>query len=176
MVVIDDGEYRSLQLLAWLKKNDKIPVALFLTHEHFDHCAGINALVCNYDFQLLTTVECAELIGDDKRNLSRYMVEIFPPFQVKSPVVIIDDLQEVDINGLLFRVIKVPGHSKGSTCFQLGEFLFSGDTLLENKVPVKLPGGNKLDLELSLNKLQELLGSSLRVYPGHGGFFLYDFI
>ena len=52
--------------------------------------------------------------------------------------------------------------------------IFSGDTLLETKVPVKLPGSNKICLQNSLARLREFCDFSWRVYPGHGDSFSFS--
>lgn len=172
-ILIDPGIANENRLLTYLKRFDFEPEYVILTHEHFDHCAGINILERYYNFHLLATRECAEKVKNDKGNLSRYTAEIINPFEIMHPVLVVEDLQQLSLNGIELRFIKTPGHSSGSMCIQVENNLFSGDTLLETKVPVKFPGSDKMCLQNSLKKLQEFCDSSWKVYPGHGDPFVF---
>lgn len=174
-IVIDPGESDERKLIGYLEKIGIEPAYVILTHEHFDHCAGVNVLERYYDFDLLVTEECAEKIKNGKGNLSRYAMEVCCPFGVTHSVFAIDDFQEITMVDSTFCFIKTPGHSAGSMCIQTENCLFSGDTLLETKIPVKLPGGNRQILESSIQKLNSFLRHSSLVYPGHGSPFLYKF-
>ena len=69
------------------------------------------------------------------------------------------------------EMLKTPGHSKGSTCFQFENLFFSGDTVIETDFLVtKLPGGSKKDLQTTLQFLRHNLTSQdqIIVFPGHG--------
>ena len=74
------------------------------------------------------------------------------------------------------RPFHSPGHTEGSVCLQIGNYLFSGDTLLPSGAGrIDLPGGNGEKLSLTLKMLKSL-DSGLQVFPGHGKpFFLKDF-
>ena len=174
-VVIDPGESDERKLIGYLEKIGVDPAYVILTHEHFDHCAGVNILGRYYNFDLLATGECAEKIKNEKGNLSRYAMEVCLPFGIVHPVSIIDDFQKITIGDFVFCFIKTPGHSAGSMCIQTESCLFSGDTLLETKIPVKLPGGSRQMLESSLQKLNSFMEDSALVYPGHGNCFSYKF-
>ena len=61
-----------------------------------------------------------------------------------------------------------PGHTPGSVCFRLGEYLFSGDTLMHNAIGrTDLPGGDRSQLLASVRRLQDLPGDTV-VCGGHG--------
>lgn len=173
-ILIDPGMVDEERLLGYLRKTDINPKYVILTHEHFDHCAGVNILERFYDFYLLATKECAEKIKSDKGNLSRYAMEVINPFEIVHPVWVIEDLQRLILNGVELKFIKTPGHASGGMCILVENYLFSGDTLLETKVPVKLPGSNKICLQNSLARLREFCDSSWRVYPGHGDSFSFS--
>ena len=44
VVVIDPGEQDGIKLLDFFLETKLNPAWVFLTHEHFDHCAGVNIL------------------------------------------------------------------------------------------------------------------------------------
>ena len=173
IVVIDPGEQDWIKLLDFFLDTKLKPTWVFLTHEHFDHCAGVNILNRYYDFQLLATLECCRRIRDQRGNLSLYAGVYCEPFVIEMPVRVVSDSERILINGKIYEIIITPGHSAGGMCVKVENYLFSGDSLLETKVPVKLPGGNKLQLQESLQKLKDRCDSGVRVYPGHGESFAW---
>ena len=65
-------------------------------------------------------------------------------------------------------VLFTPGHSKGSSCYLIGNELFSGDTLFRNGIGrVDLYGGNEKSMEDSIKYLFTL-NNDVIVFPGHG--------
>ena len=48
-ILIDPGIANENRLLTYLKRFDFEPEYVILTHEHFDHCAGINILERYYN-------------------------------------------------------------------------------------------------------------------------------
>ena len=173
VVVIDPGEQDGIKLLDFFLETKLKPAWVFLTHEHFDHCAGVNILNRYYDFHLLATFECGRKIRDQRGNLSLYAGEYCEPFVIEMPVRIVSDSERILINGKIYEIVITPGHSAGGMCVKVENYLFSGDALLGTKVPVKLPGGNKLQLQESLRKLKDRCDSGIRVYPGHGESFTW---
>ena len=173
VVVIDPGEQDEVKLLDFFLKTKLKPAWVFLTHEHFDHCAGVNTLNRYYDFQLFTTFECNHKIRDQRGNLSLYAEGYCEPFVIEMPVRVVSDSERILINGKIYEIIITPGHSAGGMCVKVENYLFSGDSLLETKVPVKLPGGNKLQLQESLQRLKDRCDPGVRVYPGHGECFAW---
>ena len=74
---------------------------------------------------------------------------------------------ELDFDGLRFKVLHTPGHTPGSVCFLCGDLLFSGDTLFAGSCGrTDLPGGSWKDMTASLRRLAELEGD-YTVLPGH---------
>lgn len=67
-----------------------------------------------------------------------------------------------------FKIIKTPGHSKGSICILYKNILFSGDTLFHRGTlgTTSIPGGNKKELEKSIKKIKKINYKTLA--PGHG--------
>lgn len=168
VIVIDPGEPQEEKLLACFRERDICPVGVILTHEHFDHCAGVNILGQHFDFELYVSSACAENIKVSRKNLSFFAADVCKPFEVLHFVHVVDELCVVKIGGLEFQFIDTPGHSKGSMCLKVEEVLFSGDTLLATKVPVKLPGGDAEQLRLSQAKVKEYCSQWTKVCPGHG--------
>jgi glyoxylase-like metal-dependent hydrolase (beta-lactamase superfamily II) len=71
-----------------------------------------------------------------------------------------------DLNIILFRTIKTPGHTKDSLCFLYKNILFSGDTLFHSGIGrTDLPESQPDKMQESLNKLKHLDYEILA--PGH---------
>ena len=89
----------------------------------------------------------------------------FTPFEADETFSDNDTLSIGDIN---IKVLVTPGHSKGSACFIIGDWLFSGDTLFRLSVGrTDFIGGNSEELYKSLKRLYEIKGD-FDVYSGHG--------
>jgi glyoxylase-like metal-dependent hydrolase (beta-lactamase superfamily II) len=75
----------------------------------------------------------------------------------------------VDVAGLSFEVVDVPGHSAGHIAFATDGVIFAGDLLFAGSVGrVDLPGGDWQTLLDSVQRLVERFGRDAVVYPGHG--------
>ena len=65
------------------------------------------------------------------------------------------------------QVLHTPGHTPGSVCFRLGDWLFSGDTLFHQGYGrTDFPGGSEADMARSLERLAPLT-AQCTLYPGH---------
>ena len=69
-VIIDPGSKSEKALFDFLKQEELIPKYIILTHEHFDHCWGVNALVAMYGVPVVCSQLCSEAIKYEKRNCS----------------------------------------------------------------------------------------------------------
>jgi len=138
--------------------------ALLLTHAHFDHM--LFALPWLKDgVKLYVHKDDAQGVTDPEWNLSG-MVGV--QLRLPEPDVLLEDGFVVEEAGLSLTVLHTPGHTQGSVCYQAGDTLFSGDTMFyQSYGRVDLPGGNNMQMALSLKKLLKLPEQTV-VYPGHG--------
>lgn len=174
LVIIDPGDPDISELVRHLKNKNKKEIFVLLTHEHADHCAGVNPLYRFKAFELICTSKVSFNIGDPRRNLSKYF-EHTESFEVSLPVRIITDQESISIGGINFTFIETPGHSPGSTCIFFNKGVFTGDTILnDSKIPLNLPGSDKGLYEKSLQKLKKYLTTGMTVYPGHGEAFIWN--
>ena len=79
--------------------------------------------------------------------------------------------QLIQIDGIKFEILYVPGHSSGHVAFYNKEnnFLINGDCLFENSIGrTDLPGGNHQQLIDSIKNEIFILPDETLVYCGHG--------
>jgi hydroxyacylglutathione hydrolase len=165
-LVIDPGGDID-RIVAAVETRGLNPLAILNTHGHFDHIGAVEPLMARFhlpfylhegDFTLLC-----------QANLYRLVFESSAP--VKIPAVthgLKDQPEEFDIGPFHLRWLATPGHTHGSVCFHLDQYLFSGDTILSSGAGrTDLPGGDKRLLTESLQRLSSL-PEDLIVHAGHG--------
>ncbi|HXV56810.1 MAG TPA: MBL fold metallo-hydrolase [Gaiellaceae bacterium] len=77
--------------------------------------------------------------------------------------------ETLELAGVSFRTIPVPGHTSGHVAFAVAGCVFSGDVLFAGSVGrTDRPDGDWQALLASVARLMELLPPDTVVYPGHG--------
>jgi hydroxyacylglutathione hydrolase len=75
---------------------------------------------------------------------------------------------KINIVDFSIQVLFTPGHTYGSVCLLIQNYLFTGDTLLKGKIGrTDLPGGNEDVLKKSLKTISKL-PKHISIYAGHG--------
>ncbi len=151
-VIIDPG-YQAGAICDAARKLGRNIAGILLTHGHFDHVGAVRELAMDFDCPVyISRVE-----------------ETMPPQMTAGPLYYTNDYdQQVELAGMVFKVMKTPGHTPGSVCLLTEELLFSGDTLFAGGWGrTDLPGGDSKALGASLQRLGALT-QDYRVLPGHG--------
>ena len=164
----DDGQ-QVANLIQGLKLT---PVAILLTHSHFDHVLGIPGLRETWP-DLPVYCHPADIPEEVSETMFGMTVPTVTAFGNVTPY---NEGDTVAVGPLTVKVIHTPGHTKGSVTLMVeGEgVLFTGDTLFRGSMGrTDLPGGSYADLTASLKKLAALPGD-YKVYPGHEGFSSLD--
>ena len=142
------------------------PVAVLLTHGHFDHIMGVEAVREKYQIPVYACRQEEEMLREPSVNMTDQMGK---PCSIV-PDVFLDDLQVFEAAGFSVQMLHTPGHTKGSCCYYLKEegVLFSGDTLFCGSVGrTDFPGGSASQIRDSLHRLLAALPDDTSVYPGH---------
>jgi len=166
-IIVDPGEIDGTKVHDYLAANHLKTEYILLTHEHFDHVAGLNFLRDRPDCKVVASSECSEAITDPKKNMSFFYNM---PFTCRPADIRLEGQdQYLDWNGTKIRAMKTPGHSRGSACFSFANILFTGDTIIKDvRTPANLPGGDKKALAASFEFLVSGFSGNTLVYPGHG--------
>lgn len=153
---------------SWLAGRGEKVQLLLLTHGHIDHVVDAARIKREHNCRVGYHRETIPPLSDPGffKRLG-FGWEIEPV----SADFLVEEVDEVDLQGVRFRVLEVPGHCPGSLCFFAMEasILFGGDVLFAGGVGRwDLPGG---DQELLFSGIRDKLlplGDDVRVLPGHG--------
>lgn len=165
MLIIDPGDNAEKIEQKILEMQGK-PVAILLTHGHFDHILAADAVRREYGIQVYACAKEVNTLMNPGINLSQYHGQ---SVTLKADV-LLSDLQVIDLAGFSVQMIETPGHTEGSCCYYLKDegVLFSGDTVFQGSVGrTDFPNGSTAEIVRSLHKLLDALPEETEVYPGH---------
>lgn len=165
-LIIDPSD-QAADIKARIQELEITPVAILLTHGHFDHIMAAKDLKETYHIPVLAGEKEKAMLEDYNLNGTLSVGRNY----TLSADRLLKDGEELTLGGLKIKVIHTPGHTAGSVCyyFEKEKVLLSGDTLfLESVGRTDMPTGNTHDLLESLNRKLMLLPDDVIVYPGHG--------
>ena len=162
-VVVDPGgDAARLRLeLAGLKTRC---VAILVTHGHWDHLGAVA--------DLAEASGAPVHMAEDERVLLEDVNSFTPPnvrLRPHAPEVGLAGDETLELGGITFETLRVPGHSPGHLAFAADDCLFSGDVLFAGSVGrTDLPGADWDTLVESIRALADRFPPETRVCPGHG--------
>jgi len=135
---------------------------ILVTHTDVDHVGGVAALAEGTGAEVWAPAGEVEAL---RAGETRGGLQVAP----HDPAHLVTGGDAVQVAGLTFEVIDVPGHSAGHVAFHCGGELFSGDVLFAGSVGrYDLPGGDWETLLGSIRGLLERFPPETVVWPGHG--------
>ena len=166
-IAVIDPSCESDELVSLIEQKGGNLKYILLTHGHFDHIGGVAYLLERYNPQVCISKDEMQLLNDNMLNGAT--IHHMSVNEVKVDVELSDgDVLKLGDNEIKF--ITTPGHTAGSGCYIVGEWLFSGDTLFCMSIGrTDFPTSNHQQMLRSLQKLKSLEGEYV-VYPGHDRF------
>jgi glyoxylase-like metal-dependent hydrolase (beta-lactamase superfamily II) len=174
-VVIDPGIGITGALDEVIAEHRVHPVAVLLTHGHFDHTFSVLPVCQARDVPAYIHPSDRPQLADPWSGVGLPVgTPLFGSLTFAEP----DDVRELASNdkislaGLDFTVTHAPGHSAGSVVFgvQAAEpIVFSGDVLFAGSIGrTDLPGGSMPQMLTSLREVILPMHEATVVHPGHG--------
>lgn len=125
------------------------PRYILLTHDHFDHTGALAELRSHLKIPLAAHRE------------DSYRLET-------PPEIVLDHGHMLTLGNFQVEVLHTPGHTPGSLCFKIDQFLFAGDTIFPGGPGrTNAPGDFRQILTSITEKIFPLPDDTV-IYPGHG--------
>lgn len=136
---------------------------ILITHSHWDHLGGVADLAEGTGAKVYMPAIEAQVLAEPR--------EWFPDVAIRGyeADVLLEGGETVEVAGISFETVQVPGHSPGHIAYYADGSLFSGDVLFAGSVGrTDLPFGDWDALVESIRSLIERYPPETVVYPGHG--------
>jgi hydroxyacylglutathione hydrolase len=126
------------------------PRYILLTHSHTDHLGALSEL----------------------RSKLRIPVAVHPADAGRLPSppdILLNDGDTVSFGKIKLEVLHTPGHTPGGLCFNLGQYLISGDTIFPGGPGKTWSPADLRQITKSITDKILVLSDDTQIYPGHGG-------
>jgi hydroxyacylglutathione hydrolase len=123
---------------------------ILLTHSHIDHIAGLKAMRARIMAPLAVH-------KSDNQN--------WLPFP---PEILLEDEVIIRVGKLKIKALHTPGHTPGSMCFLIGNYLLSGDTIFKGGPGRTITPANFRRIVRSITNKIFTLPDETSIHPGHG--------
>jgi hydroxyacylglutathione hydrolase len=179
-VIVDPGQDAVEPIMAAIRQHRLSPVAVLLTHGHFDHSYSVAPVCDGQDIPAWIHPDDRAMLSDPLRGISAESASFFGGrLEMREPADVreLADGADLDLAGLRLTVDHTPGHTGGSVTFRTGpewpdgdsSLLLAGDTLFAGSIGRSdLPGGDPRRLMKSLRDKVLTLADDTVVLPGHG--------
>jgi hydroxyacylglutathione hydrolase len=162
-VVVDPGGDPA-ELRLELARLGASVAAILITHGHWDHLGGVA--------DLAEGTGAPVYMAEDERAMLENLPDLVPQGVIArsySPDTFLRGDESLELAGIEFETLRVPGHSPGHLAYYADGSLFSGDVLFRNSVGrTDLPGADWETLVESIRLLSERFPPETMVYSGHG--------
>ena len=165
-VVVDPGWDATAIRLELARKGARC-AAILITHGDVDHLGAVADLAEG-------TGAPVHMAEDERERLERInelsgAAQLGVALRPYTPDVLLQGDETLELAGISFETVRVPGHTPAHLAFAAENSLFSGDVLFAGSVGrTDRPGSSWEALLESLRTLVERFPPETAVYPGHG--------
>lgn len=165
--LVDCGE--SDPIIEYIEREHKQLRGVFLTHCHYDHIYGLNAIIEKYPYIMIYgSAKALNGLSDPDINLS-WMYDDGDYIVTHNIVIRLEEGSSVDILGERIEVVTTPGHSEDCLTYIANDIIFTGDSYNPDfPVFTKWQDSSEEESVKSINRIKSLIKEkNLTVYPGH---------
>ncbi|TFG16557.1 MAG: MBL fold metallo-hydrolase [Promethearchaeota archaeon] len=167
IIIIDPGG-DATKIIKMIGELNATPIAVLLTHGHFDHTLKVERLLKHFQIPLMY-------------NKKEFDSRIYTGVKADKWL---EENDTITIGEITLHTLETPGHSPGSLCFYTNDvksfnnqkidgILFSGDLLFQGSIGRSdIGGGNQSQLFQSIKEkimYNDQLSDNYLVFPGHMG-------
>jgi hydroxyacylglutathione hydrolase len=138
--------------------------AILITHGHWDHLGGVA--------DLAESTGAPVHMAEEERVLLEDLNSFTPPgVQLRPyvPQIVLQGDEALELAGISFQTLRIPGHSPAHLAYYAAGSLFSGDLVFAGSVGrTDLPGADWDTLVESIRMLADRFPPDTVVYSGHG--------
>ncbi len=168
-LIFDPGE-ESDKLKSFIKQQQFKPLAIIVTHAHYDHIGAVDDIREEYKIPVYIHENEADWLVDPVLNgsIEENMVKTI---RGKRADHLISEEQAMSIGNFHFHIYETPGHSPGSISlyFEEAKLVISGDALFKGSIGrTDFAFGNHSQLINSIREKLLTLPEETIVLPGHG--------
>lgn len=167
VLVVDPGDSAEM-LEEQIQEKGLKPVAVLLTHGHFDHAMAAEPLAEKLGVKIYAHKDDRDTLDRPEYNLSG-MIGKAESYRAD---VYVKDQDTLKLAGFEIKVLYTPGHTPGGCCYYIPAeaVLLSGDTLFCQSVGrTDFPRSSMGQIVRSIREKLLVLPDHTKVYPGHMG-------
>ncbi|MEZ5673426.1 MAG: MBL fold metallo-hydrolase [Thiotrichaceae bacterium] len=148
--IVDPG-WDVHKLLRFCENHQLQITQVLLTHSHYDHVNNLDELLAHCDAQVHLSEAEANFWGKRSKHFCLHQ-----------------DNDMISLGETQIKLWHTPGHTPGSVCYHLGDYLLTGDTLFVRGCGrCDLAGGDAEQMFYSLQRLRNTCSPEMIIYPGH---------
>lgn len=173
-IIIDPSD-EAEKIIALIEEKGARPLAILLTHGHFDHIMAAPMLAEKYGIKIYAGEAERQLLQDPMLNLGKSFLGV--DFTLEADKYLKGG-DELEFEGFKLKVIYTPGHTVGSISFYSDDLeenesfkrvIFTGDALFAGSIGrVDFPTGNEAVMRRTLTDVIKKIPQDTVVLAGHG--------